>query len=122
MRWGDLVDNGAIPLLLWDMLAPTWLSVYFKKAEQIVSSYQAELDYKGPELGTWAASWSSWRMLLFMQHRRHHPARQLLELWRAFQRLFLPKWDKGFIGRCLWKKLRVGTGMERLGGNLRRGQ
>ena len=24
MRWGDLVDNGAIPLLLWDMLAPTF--------------------------------------------------------------------------------------------------
>ena len=84
MRWGDLVDNGAIPILLWDMLVPTWLSVYFQKVEHIVSSYQAELDYKGTELGTWAASWSSRRMLLFMQHCRHHPARQLLELWRAF--------------------------------------
>ena len=84
MRWGDLVDNGAIPLLLWDMLAPTWRPVYLERVGQIVSSYKADLEYKGPELGSWAASWSSRRMLLFMQHRRRHPARQTLEVWRAF--------------------------------------
>ena len=118
MRWGDLVDNGAIPLLLWDMLAPTWRPVYLERVGQIVSSYQAVLDYKGPELGAWAASWSSRRMLLFMQHRRRHPSRQTLEVWRAFQRFVLPKWDKDFIRRCPWKKLPLGTRMERLGGKL----
>ena len=30
----------------------------------------------------------------------------------------MPKWDKDFIRRCLWKKLPVGTRMERLGGKL----
>ena len=118
MRWGDLVDNGAIPLLLWDMLAPTWRLVYLEKVEQVVSSYQAALDYKGAELGAWAATWSSRRMLLYMQHRRRHPARKTLEVWSAFQRLYLPRWDKNFITRCLWKKLPVGTRMERLGGKL----
>ena len=118
MRWGGLVDNGAIPLLLWDMLAPTWRPVYLERVGQIVSSYQAVLDYKVPELGAWAASLSSRRMLLYMQHRRRHPARQTPEVWRAFQRLFPPRWDKDFIRRCLWKKLPVGTRMERLGGKV----
>ena len=27
----DLVDNGAIPPLLWDMLAPPWRPVYLER-------------------------------------------------------------------------------------------
>ena len=60
-------------------------------------------------LGRWAHAWSSKKMLLFMQHQRR-------EVWPAFERLCLPKWDKYFIPRCLWKKLPVGTRMERIWG------
>ena len=57
-------------------------------------------------------------MLLFMQHKRRHEPRQPSEVWQAFGRLFLPKWDRDFLRRTLWKKLPVGTRMERLGGKL----
>ena len=57
-------------------------------------------------------------MLLYMQHRQQHRARQSQDVWQAVERLFLPKWDKDFIRPCLWKKLPVGTRMERLGGKL----
>ena len=69
----------------------------------------------GAALGKWAESWTSRRMLLYMQCRRRRPARQAAVL-QSFQRLYLPKWDKDFIRRCLWKKLPVGTRMERNGG------
>ena len=39
-------------------------------------------------------------------------------MWQAFGRLHLPRWDRDFIQRCVWKKLPVGTRMERLGGKL----
>ena len=110
-QWGD-------PTTVVGHAGPDMAAGVLREGGHIVSSYRADIEYKGPELGSWAVSWSSRRMLLFMQHRWRHPARQTLEVWQEFQRLFLQKWEKDFIRRCLWKKLPVGTRMERLGGKL----
>ena len=31
LRWGDLVDNEAIPVQLWEILAPMWQPVYLRR-------------------------------------------------------------------------------------------
>ena len=80
--------------------------------------YQYVSSYCGPYLGPWAYTWRSKKIPVFMQHQRRHAAQQPLEVWRAFERLYLRKWDKDFIRRCLWKKLLPGMRMERLGGKL----
>ena len=113
MRWGDLVEDGAIPLVLWELLAPTWQPVYLRKVGEILGSSD---QYQGPDLGRWGQLWTSRKMLLFMLHTRRHAPRQPPPVWQAFGRLHLPRWDRDFIQRCLWKKLPVGTRMERLGG------
>ena len=99
------------------MLAPTWQPVYLRRVSEVIESYQRPVTYTGPELGRWAYTWTSRKMLLYM-HQRRHAARQPPEVWRAFERLYLPRWDKDFVRRCLWKKLPLGTRMERLGGKL----
>ena len=71
-----------------------------------------------PDLGRWAHLWGTRKMLLYMQHRGRHLARQPPEVWQVFERLFLPVWDKDFRKRSPWKKLPVGTHMERMGGKL----
>ena len=72
----------------------------------------------GHELGRWMNHWSTRKMLLFMQHKRRHEPRQPPDVWQAFGRLFLPKWDRDFVSRTPWKKLPSGTRMERFGGKL----
>ena len=50
MRWGDLVEDSAIPLVLWELLAPTWQPVYFRTVGEILGSSD---QYQGfGELGT----------------------------------------------------------------------
>ena len=68
MRWGDLVEEGAIPVLLWESLAPTWQSVYLQKVADTLALYDSGAKYTGPELGGWAGSRTSRRTLLYMQH------------------------------------------------------
>ena len=115
MRWGDLVEDGAIPLVLLELLAPTWQPVYLRRVGEILGSSD---QYQGPDLGRWGQLWTSRKMLLFMLHTRRHAPRQPPPVWQAFGRLHLPRWDRDFIQRCPWKKLLVGTRMERLGGKL----
>ena len=78
----------------------------------------AQPQYMGPELGRWMNNWSTRKMLLYMQHKQRHEPRQPAEVWQAFGRLFLPKWDRDFLRKAPWKKLLLGTRMERLGGKL----
>ena len=63
-------------------------------------------------------SWLTRKMLLYMHHKRRHEPRQPPEVWQTFGQLFLPKWDRDFIRRALWRKLALGTRMERLGSKL----
>ena len=57
-------------------------------------------------------------MLLFWQQRKCPKARQPPEVWRVYNKLFLPKWDLDFIKLVLWRKLPVGVRQERMGGKM----
>ena len=70
-------------------------------------------------LDQWVWVWGKQRTLLYMQRGLAEDPHQPLEVWRAFGRLYLPKWDLDFIRRVLWKKLYFGGRMgHRVGSNL----
>ena len=113
------MEGGAIPLSLYECIAPTWQGVYLEGIHRLLAPPPAaQPQYVGPEMGRWMSNWLTRKMLLYMQHKRRHEPRQPAEVWQAFGRLFLPKWDRDFLRRALWKKLPLGTRMERLGGKL----
>ena len=119
LQWVDLVEGGAIPLSLYDCIAPTWQGVYLEGVHRLLSPPPAaQPQYVGPELGRWVNNWVTRKMLLYMQHKRRHEPRQPPEVWQTFGQLFLPKWDRDFVCRALWRKSPLGTRMERLGGKL----
>ena len=92
--------GGGIPLSLYDNIAPTWQGVYLEGVHRLLSPpTAAQPQYAGPELG---------------RHERRQPP----EVWQTFGQLFLHKWDQDFIRRALWRKLALGTRMDRLGGKL----
>ena len=104
---------------LYDCIAPTWQGVYLEGVHRLLSPPPAaQPQYVGPELGRWVNNWVTRKMLLYMQHKRRHEPRQPPEVWQKFGQLFLPKWDRDFVRRALWRKLPLGTRMERLGGKL----
>ena len=115
----DLVEVGGIPVSLYDCIAPTWQGVYLEGVHRLLTPPPAAQPQSvGPELGRWMSNWLTRKMPLYMQHKRRHEPRQPPEVWQAFGRLFLAKWDRDFMRRALWKKLPLGTRMERLGGKL----
>ena len=119
LRWVDLVEGGSIPLSLYDCIAPTWQGVYLEGVHRLLTPPPAARpQYVGLELGRWMSNWVTRKMLLYMRHKRRHEPRQPPEVWQAFGRLFLPKWDRDFMCRAQWRKLPLGTRMERLGGKL----
>ena len=114
---GGSGGGGGIPSSLYDCIAPTWQGVYLEGVHRLLSPPPAaQPQYVGPELGRWVHNWVTRKMLLYMQHKRRHEPRQPPEVWQTFGQLFLPKCDRDFVRRALWRKL--GTRMERLGGKL----
>ena len=54
-----------------------------------------------------------------MQHRSAEEPQQDAAVWPRFCKLFLLAWDRDFIRRVLWKKLRIGSRMgQRVGSAL----
>ena len=103
---GGLVDEGAIPLQFWGMLAPTWQPMYLQKVSDVTAEYASPSLYSGPDLGRWVHAWTPRKMLLYMQHNRRHVARQPPEVWRVFVRSYLPKWDQDYSALSMEKTTR----------------
>ena len=74
---------------------------------------------RGLALDRWGLGWGKQRTLLYMQRGPAEEPRQSPEVWRAFGRLSLPKWDLDLMQRALWKKLPIGGRMgHRVGSKL----
>ena len=117
--WVDLVDGRKIPEPLQEKLAPTWQTVYAAAANSVASMYREGFEPPpSPPLDQWGVQWTKQRMLLFLQQRKRPKARQPPEVWRVYNKLFLPRWDLDFIKRVLWRKLPVGVRQERMGGKM----
>ena len=110
VRWKDLVTGGVFQLEHLEVIAYTWKMVYDMGVQDVrLRSLAPDDGSRGLPLDQWGAVWGKQHTLLLMQTAHAECPRQLVEVWQAFNRLFLPKWDLDFMRRTLWKSCPLGV-------------
>ena len=95
-----------------ELIAYTYKMAYDMGVQDVcIQSYALGDGERGLAVDCWRAAWGRRRTLLYMQAHFAKEPRQPSEVWRHFNRLFLPQWDLDFMRPVLWKKLPIGGRM-----------